>query len=73
VLRRPWLYVLDEATSAIDVATEQKILERIAAFHPRPTIVMIAHRDESLSNCDRILRIEAGRYLAGRPAKRAAS
>jgi ABC-type bacteriocin/lantibiotic exporter with double-glycine peptidase domain len=73
VLRRPWLHVLDEATSAIDVATEQKILERIAAFHPRPTIVMIAHRDKSLSNCDRILRIEAGRYLAGRPAKRAAS
>jgi ABC-type multidrug transport system fused ATPase/permease subunit len=73
VLRRPWLYVLDEATSAIDVATEQKILERIAAFHPRPTIVMIAHRDESLSNCDRVLRFEAGRYLSGRPAKPAAS
>ena len=72
VLRRPWLYVLDEATSAIDAATEQKILKRIAAFQPRPTIVMIAHRDESLSNCDRVLRFEAGRTLSGQPAKRAA-
>jgi ABC-type multidrug transport system fused ATPase/permease subunit len=72
VLRRPWLYVLDEATSAIDVATEQKILKRIAAFHPRPTIVMIAHRDESLANCDRVLRFEAGRYLSAESAKRAA-
>jgi ABC-type multidrug transport system fused ATPase/permease subunit len=64
VLRRPWLYVLDEATSAIDVATEQKILRRIAAFDPRPTIVMIAHRDESLANCDCVLHFEGGRYLA---------
>ena len=71
VLRRPWLYVLDEATSAIDVATEQKILQRIAAFNPRPTIVMIAHRDESLSNCDRILYFEAGRYLPDQPVKHA--
>ena len=71
VLRRPWLYVLDEATSAIDVATEQKILQRIAALNPRPTIVMIAHRDESLSNCDRILYFEAGRYLPDQPVKHA--
>jgi ATP-binding cassette subfamily C protein len=50
VLRRPWLFVLDEATSAIDVATERKILERFAVITPRPTVVIIAHRDESLAN-----------------------
>ena len=64
VLRRPWLFVLDEATSAIDVATERKILKRIAGLYPRPTIVMIAHRDESLSYCERILRFQAGRPVA---------
>jgi len=64
VLRQPWLYVLDEATSAIDVATERKILERIAGLSPRPTIVMIAHRDESLSSCERILRFRADRPVA---------
>ncbi len=60
VLRRPWLFVLDEATSAIDVATEREILRRILSLDPRPTIVMIAHRDESLSYCDRILRFQSG-------------
>jgi ATP-binding cassette subfamily C protein len=47
-LRRPWLFVLDKATSAIDVATEHKILKRMIDLNPRPTIVMIAHRDQSL-------------------------
>jgi len=64
VLRQPWLFVLDEATSAIDVAAERKILERILGLKPRPTVVMIAHRDESLSCCDRILRFQAGRHVA---------
>jgi len=62
-LRRPWLFVLDEATSAIDVATEHKILKRMLELDPRPTIVMIAHRDQSLAYCDRVLRFETGRFV----------
>jgi ABC-type multidrug transport system fused ATPase/permease subunit len=65
VLRRPWLFVLDEATSAIDVATEQKILKRLRKLTPQPTIIMIAHRDESLAACDRVLRFENGALAAG--------
>jgi ATP-binding cassette, subfamily C, bacterial len=68
VLRHPWLYVLDEATSAIDVAAERKILKAIVGLNPRPTIVMIAHRQESLSSCDRILRLQNGRLVAEEPA-----
>jgi ATP-binding cassette, subfamily C, bacterial len=64
VLRRPWLYVFDEATSAIDVPAERWILSRVIALDPRPTIVMIAHRDASLAACDRILRFESGRLVA---------
>jgi ATP-binding cassette subfamily C protein len=66
VLRRPWLFVLDEATSAIDVPAERKILKAIAGVEPRPTIVMIAHRDESLASCDRVVRMENGRIVAGK-------
>ena len=64
VLRHPWLLLLDEATSAIDVAMERKILKAIAGLQPRPAIVMIAHRDESLSFCDRIIRLQDGRIAA---------
>jgi ABC-type hemin transport system ATPase subunit len=65
VLRRPWLLVLDEATSALDVATGGKILKRIVNLDPRPTIAMIAHRDQSLAYCDRIIRFQSGKFTAG--------
>lgn len=60
VLRRPRLLVLDEATNAIDAASERVLLARLAALDPRPTILMISHRPESFAACDRILRIENG-------------
>ena len=58
------LLVLDEATGAIDIAAERGILTRLRALMPSPTIVIIAHRTESLALCDRVLRMEAGR-IAG--------
>ncbi len=64
VLRKPRLLVLDEATGAIDIAAERGILTRLRALMPSPTIVIIAHRTESLALCDRVLRMEAGR-IAG--------
>jgi ATP-binding cassette, subfamily C, bacterial len=68
VLRRPLLFVLDEATSAIDVAAERNIIKAMLAIEPRPTIVMIAHRDQSLADCDRLLRLQGGRAVADAPA-----
>jgi len=60
ILRKPALLVLDEATSAIDISGERMIIERLTAFSPRPTIVMIAHRSESLERCDRVIRLVDG-------------
>ena len=66
LLRRPRLLVLDEATSALDVATERRVLENIARLMPPPTIVVIAHRAESLALCTRIVTFqEGGLKLAG--------
>ena len=61
VLRRPKLLVLDEATNAIDIVMENNILPRLRSLPGRPTIIMIAHRTESLGHCDRLLAMEAGR------------
>ncbi len=44
--------VLDEATSALDGETEQKLMEKINQFDDKLTILMIAHRLETLANCD---------------------
>jgi len=68
VLRRPYLFVLDEATSAIDVPAERKIIKAMLDLKPRPTVVMIAHRDQSLAYCDRVLRLQNGRAVADEPA-----
>jgi ATP-binding cassette subfamily C protein len=65
VLRKPRLLILDEATSAIDIAGEREVIDRVLTIRPRPTIIMIAHRTESLARCDRVLRLEAGRFLFG--------
>ena len=61
MLRKPHLVILDEATSAIDVPGEHDILERLRALTPRLTVILIAHRSESLEFCTRVLRFEAGR------------
>ena len=64
MLRRPHLLVLDEATSAIDVEGEHALFERLLRVAPRPTIVMIAHRLESLRHCQRILVFEGGMMVS---------
>jgi ATP-binding cassette subfamily C protein len=63
ILRMPRLLVLDEATNAIDIASEHEILQHLVALKPRPTIVMIAHRIESMSLCEHILILDAGRFV----------
>jgi ATP-binding cassette subfamily C protein len=76
LLRRPKVLILDEAASAIDVEGEAALLERLSALSPRPTIVMIAHRAESLALCQRVLRLEGGHIVApagGGPERQAAA
>jgi ATP-binding cassette subfamily C protein len=73
ILRRPRLLVLDEATNAIDIPTERLLLERLAALSPAPTIVMIAHRPESLALCRSVVRLEAGRVASSDAAPALAS
>ena len=65
LIREPSFLLLDEATSAIDLASERRILERIARLEPRPAVLMIAHRGESLASCDRMIEIRDGRRDAG--------
>ncbi len=51
----------DEATSALDGITEKEILESILSAAANKTVVMIAHRINTLRNCDSIYVISDGR------------
>lgn len=64
LLAQPRLLVLDEALSAIDAAGEAELLARLAALDPRPTILMITHREDSLRWCDLEIRVADGRVRA---------
>jgi ATP-binding cassette subfamily C protein len=64
ILRRPQLLVLDEATNAIDVEGEHALFERLLCVKSRPTIILIAHRSESLSHCDRVIVFENGKIVS---------
>jgi ATP-binding cassette subfamily C protein len=69
LIRHPRLLVLDEATNAIDLAGERMLIAALLDLRPRPTILMVAHRRESLQACDQLLVMEEGRL---RPAGSAA-
>lgn len=52
--------ILDEATSALDNLTERSLLSSLYDNTKESTIFIIAHRLESIRNCDKILVMEEG-------------
>lgn len=57
----PSLLVLDEATSALDNLTEKLIIESIANHSKNITTIIIAHRLNTIKNCDCIYYLENGK------------
>lgn len=49
------IVILDEATNALDVKLEKKILQRVISSFEEHTLIMIAHRKESISLCNKII------------------
>lgn len=55
---KPWV-LLDEPTSAMDVECEKIICSILKEYLKRRTAVIITHRPEILSICDKIIRLES--------------
>ena len=56
----PEVLVLDEATSALDNETEAAIMDSINHLHGKKTLIIIAHRLQTIEKCDMVYR-EGGR------------
>ena len=57
----PEVLILDEATSALDNDTEAAIMESINRLHGRKTLIIIAHRLQTIEKCDMVFRVENGK------------
>ena len=62
----PEVLVLDEATSALDNETEAAIMDSINRLHGRKTLIIIAHRLQTIEKCDMVYRVENGQIARER-------
>jgi ABC-type bacteriocin transporter len=62
--RDPEILILDEATSSLDPASEQKVQITLKWFKEQgKTIIIIAHRLSTIKNCDTILVLHNGKLI----------
>lgn len=60
----PSILVLDEPTSALDAASETAVQRSLSELRGNVMLFIVAHRLSTLSSCDRIFAIQAGRLQA---------
>ncbi len=59
----PSVLILDEATSALDNQTEQAVMDAVFNFSKDITIILIAHRLNTVKNCDIVYKLEKGKIV----------
>ena len=57
--KEPTILLMDEGTSALDPQTEAKLMKHL--YDMGMTMIMIAHRLETIADCDQIYVVEHGR------------
>ena len=63
LLKNAPILVLDDASSALDLNTEKKLMESIKTNYPDHTLLIAAHRVSSIADCDEILYMQDGEII----------
>ena len=61
ILKKPRILILDDSTSAVDMATDEHIRRCLRTALPGATKIIIAQRINSIMSCDRIVVLDQGR------------
>jgi ATP-binding cassette subfamily B protein len=64
LVRRPKILVLDDTTSALDVATEARVQDAIRSLMGDSTVFLVAQRISAVLTADQIIVLEEGRIVA---------
>ena len=67
--KKPKILVLDEATSSLDINTEQEIMKSINLLTGSLTIIIISHRYSTLAGCNKIFQIKDNNILEVNPSE----
>jgi len=63
VIRNPQIMIFDDALSAVDADTEEKILENFHSFLENRTAIIISHRVTSVAEANEILVLDEGKVI----------
>ena len=61
---KPKILILDEATSALDNQTEEAVMDAINNLNKEITIILIAHRLNTVKNCDVVFQFKNGELVS---------
>jgi ATP-binding cassette, subfamily B, multidrug efflux pump len=64
VIRRPAIYIFDDAFSALDVHTDALVRSRLAEVAVGATVIVVAQRISTITDADQVIVIEDGRVVA---------
>jgi ATP-binding cassette subfamily B protein len=63
LIREPLILILDDALSAVDTATEERILHSLREIRKGRTVLIVSHRVSSVKDADHIVVLDEGRIV----------
>lgn len=63
LIRRPEILILDDSTSALDLATDAALRRNISALDYSPTVFIVSQRASSVRHADKILVLDDGEVV----------